>query len=456
MSSISVLGTGSGLDLSGLARQLVQAERAPLENRLNQREARFQSELSALGRLRGALAALRDAASGLQQGTGLAARRVVSSRTELFSASVAEGTAPAVVAIEVLALAEADKRASQAFAAPTTAIGSGQLNLSVGEQSFTIHIAAGEDSLAEIRDAINRAPDNQILSASLINESAGSRLIFSARSSGAANTMAITVPEGQSGGLEQLRSEALTVITAASDARVAVDGFEVTAPSNRISSAIDGVSLDLRAAAPGEPASLRISEDRSAAVNRFKSLIDRYNSVVDLVRDLAGFDPASQRSGPLQANATVRSISAQLRSILSEASPGALAGADTLAAMGVTTDDAGRLQINQTRLDALLDERPQAFMELLAGEQGLAGRLNGYLSGVVDADGLLARQRGSLETRLSAVGRQREALDQRMEQVQARYARQFAALDSLIAQLNTTSQFLDQQLKAINPQRNRR
>ena len=54
---VQATGIGSGLDIEGLVTQLVNAERAPVENRLLQRETRLTSELSAFGRLQSALAA---------------------------------------------------------------------------------------------------------------------------------------------------------------------------------------------------------------------------------------------------------------------------------------------------------------------------------------------------------------------------------------------------------------
>jgi flagellar hook-associated protein 2 len=47
------------------------------------------------------------------------------------------------------------------------------------------------------------------------------------------------------------------------------------------------------------------------------------------------------------------------------------------------------------------------------------------------------------------MNRQRDALNVRMEQIEARYRRQFTALDSLISSMNTTSTFLTQQLASL-------
>ena len=55
--TLNAPGIGSGLDVKGLVTQLMAVEQQPL-TMLNAREAEFQSKLSALGSVTGALAAL--------------------------------------------------------------------------------------------------------------------------------------------------------------------------------------------------------------------------------------------------------------------------------------------------------------------------------------------------------------------------------------------------------------
>ena len=54
MATISSLGSGSGLDLSGLLTSLMQAEQAPL-TALQKKEASYQAKISAYGSLQSAL-----------------------------------------------------------------------------------------------------------------------------------------------------------------------------------------------------------------------------------------------------------------------------------------------------------------------------------------------------------------------------------------------------------------
>ena len=452
--SISALGTGSGLDLSSLVEQLLRAERAPVENRLNQRQERVQAQLSALGLFSGALSGLRDAARSLQNAAGLAAREAVSGKPDLFSATARENTAPGSFSVRVLQLAEADKLASQAFGSSSEPVGTGALSFSSGDRSFSINIDSSNNTLAGIRDAINRAPDNRSVSASIINDADGARLVLTGRETGLANAINISATGGD-GGLVALTTNpdpqiGLNRIVEAADAQLEIDGFLINSASNRVEGAIDGITLNLSGADPDNATTLRINENRSAIVGRVQTFVDRFNALADVIGGVASFNPETEQAGALLGNATVRSVTSQLRSILSSQIPGAAAGANSLSAIGVSSTLDGRLSIDQGRLNRVIDERPQALSELFSGDAGLGARITGFLGNIVGAGSVLEGQTRNLQSNLQDISRQRESLDRRLEQVEARFVRQFSALDGLIAELNQTSSFLQQQFAALD------
>ena len=81
----------------------------------------------------------------------------------------------------------------------------------------------------------------------------------------------------------------------------------------------------------------------------------------------------------------------------------------------------------------------------------MAGRLQGVVDRLVDPDdGLLAGRSANLDARNKALASQRSALDFRMSQAEARYRAQFTALDVLLTSLQTSSDFLSQQIAALN------
>jgi flagellar hook-associated protein 2 len=446
MATIQSMGAGSGIDMDRLVQQLVAAERKPVEVRLDRNQQRFQMQLSAMAEFKGALSSLRDSARAMQRGGGLAERSATSSEPEVFTATARSGAAPGNFDIEVLELARAHKVASDSIANRTDPVGTGTLSLQVGGAAFSVNVEEGNNSLADIRDAINNAPDNQTVTANVINEEGGSRLVLTARKTGAENLIQVSTSGGD-GGLETLTS--LTELNAAADARIRVETFEFTSASNRIDGAIDGITIDLLRADPGETHRLDVTENRDATVRAVKQLVARFNALADVNNRLAGYDAAAERGGPLQGDATVRGTMSQIQRILNTQVTGADPRFNSLPALGITTSANGRLELDESALNRALDERPGVLGEVLAGDQGIASGLADYLGSMLGPGSLLEGRVDGLQARLDGIADQRVALDERMASVEARYSRQFGALDSLIAQLNQTSEFLAQQLNVL-------
>lgn len=446
MTGIRSLGAGSGLDLDSLVQRLVTAERQPAQTRLDRSEARFQSQLSAIGSIKGALSALRDASQSLGTGSGLNARTVTSSNPELFTGTASAGLAPGNFSVEVVSLASANKVASNPVAASDTPIGSGTLTLSVGDNSFSIDVEEGAGSLAAIRDAINRSSDNSSLSAAILNEDGGRRLVLTARDTGAENSIAISASGGD-GGLASLTTT--TELQPASDAVVKVDTFTFSSASNNVDGVIDGLTLNLVKAEPGTVETVTIGEDRAAAVAKVRGLVERLNAFSAATDRVASFNAETGEAGPLLGDATLRGIDSRIQQILGS-QVGAAGGAfNSLPALGITTNEAGRLQLNESALNRALDERPDVLSTVLGGERGIATALGNYLGGVLGSSSLIASREEGLKTSLDSIGAQREALDRRMESVEARFVSQFSALDGLVAQLSQTGDFLQQQLSNL-------
>ena len=115
--------------------------------------------------------------------------------------------------------------------------------------------------------------------------------------------------------------------------------------------------------------------------------------------------------------------------------------------VGLDFDGAGKLELGQEQLTARVDDDFSGVIEFLqtAGEN-----LQAAVTGFVEADGLIAARTEGLQARIEDIGDQRVALDRRTEILEKRFTAQFAALDTLLAGLESTSSFLDQQLTNLD------
>ena len=436
---ISSAGIGSGLDVASIVNQLVAAERSPTAARIDRTERQVNGQISALGSLRSAFDGLRTAVEKLSSDESALARKVSLPTEPNFSASASPGAAIGNYEVEVLALANAHKVSTGAYADSDTAIGTGTLTITSGETTFNIEIDAENNSLADIRDAINKAADGKGVTATIINADDGAHLVFSATETGVANTLSISASGGDGGLAAMTNATNLTEITAATDARVKVNGFERSSASNTITDMLEGVSLTLTEAAPGTVQDFSVASDPSPLRAAAKGLVSAYNAALDAIAKTTKYDPASNIAAPLNGDAMVRGISRDLRDQISNAT-------SDLKTLGITSDKDGKLTMDEAVFNKAIAENPAPATRLFSGEGSLTAGLETSLARLLDDDGAFDDRSAGLETRTGSIEDQRLALDRRMAQVEERYRAQFTALDVLVAGMQSTSSFLAQQL----------
>lgn len=451
--ALQATGLGSGLDISGLVEQLVTAERQPVANRLNLQEARTNAELSALGKLKSALGNFQDSLTGLSELENFQQRKTSVSDEEIIGASADSAAVPGRYQVDVVTLAQREKLASGPFAGVDAAVGDGQLGISVNGVTSSITIAPDANTLADIRDAINDAPDNPGVIATVVNAADGARLLVSSADTGADQVITITTTGGD-GGLAALTYDPLsgtnpmTQIQAAADAEVLIDGFVVTSDSNQVVDAIEGVTIDLLDAAPGTPAELTVDYDEPAGNAAVGAFVNAYNSLLDTIAEVTRFDAETGEAAPLLGDSVVRGIKDTLRREVGNAVDVAGATFRTLAEIGITTEPNGRLELDDTKLSDLISQEFDAVGGLFAGADGVAVRLEARLEEILKSTSTINLRETRLKDDLETIGDRRTRLDERMEVVRERLLRQFNAMDRLLGSLNNTSQFLSQQLGA--------
>lgn len=454
MPSIISTGIGSGLDIAGIVQQLVAAEAQPVEARIGKQEARAQVKLSAFGSLKSALSGFQDTLDVMRDLDKFLVRKAISADEEVFIATAGTTAVPATYSLEILQKAQAQKLGSAAFTGSDTVIGTGTLLIAVGAASFEVEITDENSTLAEIRDAINDAADNQGVAATIVNAEDGSHLIVTSENTGASNSITIT-QSGGDGGLASIEYDpgnglnALTEMTAAQDAHIQIDGFDVYGETNSISSAIDGVAIDLIEARPGETVLLEIANDEEAVRATVTEFVDGYNELVELFDKLTSYDAENQVAGPLLGDATARSIRDHIRRELSTAVTDIDAAFATLSEVGIEVQLDGNLEIDDAALSDTLDEDFSNFGRLFAASDGFAVRLSDMLDQYLDSDGALDARTAGLKAQIDDISDQRDALNLRLGALEERLFRQFNALDSLLGQLSQTSNFLAQQLNNL-------
>lgn len=463
MPSITSAGIGSGLDIKSLVGQLVAAEGQPASQRFDREEAGIQAEISALGSLKGGLSDLVTKLTSLQNLDTFATRKATSADTTVLSASASSAATNGNYAIEVVKLAQGQKLSSAGFAASTTAVGGGTLTLTTGTGNFAVTIAAGQDSLAEVRDAINNAPDNSGVAATLVTvDAAGggseTRLLLTATAPGSSGAITVTASDDDgnntdAAGLSRLVYDPagsgatnLNEIQAAQDAQIKIDGQTVTRSSNTISDALDGVTLNLVAANAGSTVNVSVAVDTGAARAAIDSFVTSYNALSKTISAQSAFDSTTGQHGALLGDSTLRAVERALSRGLSAtvgASGNSLAH---LSDLGIAVQTDGTLSTDGTKLTAALSGDLANVGQFFGGTDGFAVTLGAALKPYTEVSGIFDQRTGQLNNRVSDINDGRAALDRRMSALRDRLQRQFTAMDAIVGQLQATSGFLTQQL----------
>ncbi|WP_043318856.1 flagellar filament capping protein FliD [Microbulbifer sp. HZ11] len=448
MATISSLGIGSGLDLSGLLDQLESAERQKLTPILQQQKS-YETKISAFGLLESALEKVKDAAVALSEPGSFAGVKT-SLSGEGLTISANEDTPVGTYEVDVVQRARSYSIASTGVVDQGADLGAGSIDFTLGNgEQFSVSVSEADSSLEDIRDAINDADAGVI--ASIVNDGSGQpyRLVLTSAQTG--TEAAIDSVSFSAGGFgDALTLDAATEV-AAQNAQLDINGIAIQSQSNRVEGAIQGVTLNLEETGT---TTLEITRDTAGIQKKLSNFVDAYNSLQGSLSDLTSFDGATGVGGILQGNATVRGVESQLRELVG----GSLAD-DTfssLADLGITLEVDGTLTLDDEKVTDLVANQLGALSNLFAGEseesEGFADRVAEALGAMMDEGGLIENATSGLETSVEAMGQRYDRMEQQIESTIERYRTQFSQLDSLIAQMNSTSSYLTQQFDALAAQ----
>lgn len=467
MAITSSLGVGSGLDLASLLDGLKSAEQQRLAP-LRTQASSYNTKLSAYGTLQSTLTNFKSSVEKLGE-SDLFRGVKMNSESEAFKASAATDADTGSYNIEVTQLARAQSLVTAGEPSTEAAIGNGgtitlSLGNAAGEVSETvdIDISAENSSLDGIRDAINAADIG--VNASIVNDGSDKpyRLVLSSQATGTASQITVAVTENNGDTSTPLgdllnydgvvASSNMTETVAARDAQLSVNGIAITSQNNTVENAIQGVTLTLTGTTT-EPQSLSATRDTEAVKSALQSFVSGYNRVRTISDKLTAFNGEDSASGVLLGDSTARTVQTRVRSALN--TPVEAGAFSSLAQIGITLQRDGSMEIDEEKLDAALASNLSDIEQLMVGN-GEARGLSTMLTGVVDE---VAGEKGLLQNASDGMKSRIESLSERMERAQDsidatidRYRQQFVQLDTMMATLNSTQNYLSQQFEALSAQ----
>lgn len=452
---LSALGLGSGLDIDNLVTTLTDAEMSASNNRLSREKDAVDTQVSAVASLKSALASFQASLLAVNTSSKYTTRSVTTSDSSLVTATADNTAAIGTYNVKVNQLAKAHQLLSDTFAdGADTVVGDGTLTITLGSDSFNVTIGSSANTLADIRDAINDASDNPGVAANIVYGDNGvAQLLLTSTVTGASNSITVA-SSGGDGGLAVLdyssgNTANYTEQQAALDSIITVAGVQHTSSSNTVSGAIDGLTFDLVDADVDTTVSIKVSNNNSNVTQLVKDLVTAYNTMQKSISSLGSYDASSETAGPLMGDPLYNSINRKLSNVLNTPVSGVSSIYNSLASLGVTSDADGQLSVDESKLTKALNADFSSVVKTLQSDNGLLAQFDSMLEEALASDGTIATRDSVLDRRQEKIDEDQDAIDLRTEQVRQRYLNKFNAMDTLLAQLQSTADYIEQQFDAL-------
>lgn len=403
MAAIESLGVGSDVLTSDLVDKIINADKEAGELRLKTQQEIIDAKISAYGEVQSKLYDFSEAIVALSDQDVIGATNADSSDETILTATASSAAPTGTYSVEVQRTAKSHSLVSKSFSTTSEPVGTGSLTFTIGKTNylsgggydsfeanpeagtFTLdNIGAGNNSLNAIRERINR--DVEGVKASIVNDGSGYVLQLTSSDTGENFSMEI-VAKDENGALatsglsafaynknQDTPGSNLTQTQQGTDALINVNGLAITRSSNEVSEVIDGVVLNLKGEDVGSNISITVGPDISGISEKIQDMIEAYNDFQDVYKDLTKFDETEKKGSLLLGDSTLRSINAQVKSIMGSTVSG-ITGTNfrSFGELGIYTDqfDDFKLKFDSNLFLKGMNENRQAVVGVFS-EQGSA------------------------------------------------------------------------------------
>ena len=461
MAGTTITGVGSGFDTQAIVKSLVDAERAPKQAQINTQSQKATTQLSSIGKIQAALDAFRGALTSMGSDNSFSGLTGTSSDEKVATMTANQGASNGSFSLIVNQLAQPSKLSTTSFAGGQSTVvnsttSAKTLTISQSGKNFDLSVPAGA-TLQQVRDSINSQFSTAGLSANILTDSNGSRLILTSTNGGVGSDLTMSGNSGIDTGY--------TVVDHPQNAKYTIDNIPAESKSNSITDAVSGVSIKLLSLSPMVTANdtslnpprtamtISVSTSTTALKSGVKGFVDSYNALLSamnaetkVTKDAAGNSIAATLTG----DSTMRTLQSAIRNEFNS-----LSGNGTLkslAQFGVTTDqDTGALSIDSKQWDKAVATNAADINSIFSGKTGLLARLTAATDGYAKAStGILATRTSSLADSLKDLTKQQTDLDDRLTTMQDSLTRKYTAMDTLVAQLRQQSSSILGTLSALS------
>jgi flagellar hook-associated protein 2 len=429
---------GNGIDVSSVVSEIQAAQSGQLTAWQNDLST-LQTQGTSITNINNDLSTLANAAQALSDPVGaLTQLTASSSEPAIVSASAQNGAVAGNYNVVVNSLASSGTLYTDAVANANSSVlptgqTSGDLQLQIGGTGGTtadFQIRSSNDTLTSLAASINTksAADNLGITASVVTDASGARLAIYSQASGTSGGLAVS---------SNTTNLAFEPPVGGTNAELTVNGIPYASTTNAITGAIPDVTLNLTSADPATPVQISVGPDTSGITNAVSNFVSAYNTVVSDINSEFALNPSTNQQGPLGSDNSLRILQSSLFTDASYATTDATSvssGYNSLASLGITTNNDGTLSFDTSSFDNALAANPAAVLNFFQNSNS-AGFANNFTTSL---NGLTDPSTGVLNEDLTANQNQQTDLNTEITNFQTQLAAQQQQLDQVFNQVNAT------------------
>ena len=467
------LKAGSGVDIHDLAATLADAETTPQISSITGKKEETTVSLSGFGVLKSSITSLNSSFESLKDRDTFLTKSVTNSNpnnveTAISSQTLAKAGTTRIVVHQLARpeVTEIKTAAEGTFASATASIsGLSSITLYSNGSSSTISIATATQ--AGMVEAINNTNFNGIQARTVNKSTSGTAVtIVLVGKTGSDNSF--TVDTNLSGGSELTFQQD----QAAANLKLEVNADKISAAdsnpqmterdNNSPTDVVEGVQITFKSASATATRNIVVSSDTAALETKVNNLIDSYNNVISISNYLTGEkDAEDELAGSLSNEKnSVNLILSKIRDLVGKTSATASNGFSTLRDLGITTQLSGQLKLNKTNFSAAIKTNFSDIRTMLtadkndqlktdSADKGLSLESSIILDGIVDDQGTIGIRETSAQADISRYEDDLADLQERLEDIKARYLKQFVAMETIVQRSKNTGEYLTNQFEAM-------
>ena len=303
-----------------------------------------------------------------------------------------------------------------------------------------------DDTLADVVETINGLDAG--VTASIVNDGLGVRLLLSVDQSGAANQLMLDL-----GGTElefQEISQARDAVMLYGEAQSGLSGLLLRSSDNQFDEVISGVNLEVQGASD-TAVTVSLESSSTALVDAVEEMISAYNAMRKDLDTYTEFDETELTTGILFGSNDALRVETNLSRVLTDRYYG-LGDVQSLEQIGISLDEEGMLELDKTKLQAAFDDDSEGLRDFFTTEEtGFVATLDAmidYLAG--DDTSVLSNRSDTLQSKIDTNNERIEQYDESLESQREFLLAQFYQLELIIADLQQSQSALNA-LQPISP-----